>query len=152
MINFDAMIANMNLPVLTSLEVDKRELFLKVFESAITIHNQPTERLQYQGIEALAEELEEWDELELVDFVHYLLSYITEHKVKNRIPKEIKLKLHLVVNNRVACIGSLEMCAKTTSEIYMLEMDMYTEKLETTLNEEDVIDYPTLEDLEKVDV
>ncbi len=80
MINITAMLNNINLPSLTALEVDKRELLLKVFEATVRAHNLPTERLRYSEIEQLVEELDQWNEFELTDLVHYLLKYITAHK------------------------------------------------------------------------
>lgn len=152
MINIDAMLKNINLPLLTELKVDKKEMFLKVFKATVHAHNLPTERLRYQEIEQLVDELEEWGDYELTDLIHYLLNYLTAYKAKHNIPKEIKLKLIETVNNRVVCFVRLCMCAKETSDMYLLSMENYSEQLDEVIEEPDVIDNPTFEDLEKLDV
>lgn len=153
-INITEMVNQLNLPNLTALEVNKRDIFVEIFEAAVNAHNQPRRDLVWEEAYKTIDAFPEWDPLELNDLMEYLLSYITEYKKHWFIPDDIKLKLVLILNNRVSCFGKLEMCAKTTHEIYQRELDALTQEAQDALLEEeaDVIDYPTAEDLERINV
>lgn len=152
MINLDEMIKSIILPSLSESEVDKRIVVLDVFEKTVAAHNQPKTRDRYDVIEQIVADYEWWNEFELTDFIHYLLRRIDEEKRGRGIPAEIKLKLTRIICNRVICIVRMDMCAKTTAEMYELASEDYAQQLEEVVNEEDVIDNPTFEDLAKLDV